>query len=1260
MPKISSKPSRPGTFDLARSPLEGFNLIDASAGTGKTYTICGLVLRLLLEKNLAIEQILVVTFTEAATEDLRNRIRQTLRRALLAVGNGASDDSFLQEYLKIAKPVEAAQRLSDALRSFDEAAIYTIHGFCHRMLLENSFESNTLFDTELIADDSELIKEIIEDYWRRALSESSNLFCTYATDKLTPDSLQSFLKPLIPHFFLQFIPDMEFAVGCRHLTLPEKEYTGVYRSVCREWTANRREIVSDLLNSQALKRNIYTKAGLADLITAMDEMASTCRPSPCLFKKFALLTSGRIKAGTKAKHPPNILAFHTLCEQLLEAANNLCASYDRCLIAHHKRFLDSFRDEFNLRKKRDNVYTFDDLLCRLHGTLTGPAGSFLAETIARKYPAALIDEFQDTDPLQYEIFKAIYDKRFLLFLIGDPKQAIYSFRGADIFTYMDAASSPNLAHHTLGINHRSTPTLVKAVNTFFSRAPNPFVFDAISFHSVSPALKEKPKYLTVDGRSEEPFIIWYLGGASVSGGNKPVSSSDRTRISKSAARRFIISRVGAEICRLLNHASENRIRINGRQLLAGDIAILVRKNDEARKMQQALAALQIPSVLHSGDDLFASEDAKEMLLLLEAVAFPNSLDRVKTGLITRFIGVDPKALQTHDSNSFENEEIIEHWLVKFKAYHELWSHHGFIKMFWTVLRENRVRQRLLADENGERRLTNILHLAEILHQEALQRGLNITALLAYLHERLAGGGSKKTEHQLRLESDEDRVKIVTIHKAKGLEYPVVFCPFTWDGSRLRPGEGCLFHRPGNGQRTELVFDAGSDAMKSHLQLARQEEMAENLRLFYVAITRAVHRCYFIWGPISGAETSAPAYLLHQDPDLSCGHQIHNPADCSFMDKTANRFLGLSEEEILTDLRALAADSEGTIRISKVEDLQVSNVSSHLGRAGPFNYKQFTGTLDLNWKISSFSSIIQDPAASRDDRPPTQDRTPDHDTVPAPQSLTPGWTGPGEDTLDIYSFPHGAKPGILLHELLEQADFRKAPPVAEHRINEKLLNFGYETTWCPVISEMLTNVCNVRLHNKKPDLKLAGIPPTDCLHEMEFYFPLTRLNPADLKRIFTNNKAVSGEKIQVKGMDRQLDNLTFAPSRGFMRGFIDLIFEFKGKFYLVDWKSNYLGPHSENYRQDKLRESMLSGFYFLQYHLYCLALHLYLKNRWPDYLYESHFGGVFYVFLRGVDRNLGPDYGIFHDLPSFSRIEQLETNLIAGKADETDNMEARRS
>jgi exodeoxyribonuclease V beta subunit len=1234
MPMKSLKPPQANTFNLARSPLEGFNLIDASAGTGKTYTICALVLRLLLEKCLGIEQILVVTYTEAATEDLRDRIRQKLRQALQALVNRKSEDPFLQEYLLlIADANEAKQRFADALRSFDGAAIFTIHSFCQRILLENSFESNSLFDTELVADDSYLLREIVEDFWRINFCQESDLFVQHVADRISPDVLHDFLSTFLPHPMLEFLPAFEPEDYCCNLSSIEQEYVAAYRSVCMAWQTARDEVTRDLYDSKALNRNTYRTGKIQSLLTGMETMAAACHPSPVLFDGFTLLTSSTIISRTKTNHTPNILLFYDLCEKLQLAQSVLLHQYDLCLLAKKKKLADTFRNEFNKRKERKNIFSFDDLLRKLHRALSGPGGASFARTVAGKYPAVLIDEFQDTDPLQLEIFTTICREHSLLFLIGDPKQAIYSFRGADIFTYMDTVFSSQLIRHTLDVNHRSIPSLVQAVNTIFSSATRPFIFDAIAFEPASTTRKEGQEFLTIDGRHEPPFIVWHV--------DKEGTAGTTQKLTKATARQTIIAAVAVEVTNLLALAAENRARLEGRKLMPGDIAILVRKNDEARKMQEALTACRVPSVLHSGDNLFTSREAREMALLLGGITAPRHLPRVKTGLLTRLIGLGAAEIDPGSPNS---ESVIEKWLLRFRAYHEIWNHHGFIQLFWTIMAENQVRVRLLAEENGERSLTNILHLAEILHQEAVERGLNMTALLDYLHDRIAGEKGQNVEHQLRLESDADRVKIVTIHKSKGLEYPVVFCPFTWEGTRLSSAKSCLFHlHKKTDTKTKLIFDAGSSDLEKHLLLARQEELAENLRLLYVALTRAVHRCYLAWGPFKDAETSAPAYLLHQgDAEAAL------PTASNLITFVTQRYRSLTGAEIRADLDDLAGASCNTISIRPCPEITAVDLLQKEEAFIPLRSREFTGTIATDWRISSFSSLIADRSVPAGIFPVAQEIIPGRDDFSPEQIVQEETERPAKKTHDIFSFPHGAGAGTMLHELLEKIDFSaRAGETWENLVHQKLEQYGHDRAWGPALLQMLAHLANVSLLHKIPELQLSNIPASNCMHELEFYFPLARITPADMNSIFSIKTSPCPSPGVGKFISQQMDRLTFSPVKGFMKGFIDLVFMFGEKYYLVDWKSNYLGPAAIDYHKDRLLDAMIPGFYFLQYHLYCLALHLYLGKRLSGYDYDTHFGGVFYIFLRGVDHRLGPDYGIFHELPALSMINVLTENLVAG-------------
>jgi exodeoxyribonuclease V beta subunit len=1247
MPLNNKESSRFSTFNLVDSPLRGFNLIDASAGTGKTYTICGLVLRLLAEKNLSIDQVLVVTYTEAATEDLRDRIRQKLHQALEALVSGKSDDAFLQGYLfQLSEPAKVKQRLSDALIGFDEASIYTIHSFCRRVLQENSFESNILFDTELVADHSSLVQEIVEDFWRHHFYKSSPLFTEYIRSKINPDKLSSFLHTFLPRPYLQFIPEVEFAEECGQTSKLETEYCKAYRTVCSAWESSRSEVGADLLNSAKLKRTIYKQNSIQDLLNSMDDLASSGEPSFHLFDKFSLLTSSGILSGTRSNQVPFVLPFYEICDNLLQVHSKLSRQFNCCLLAIKKKLVDTIHNELEVRKTEKNLISFDDLLRNLHKGFTGPGGSAFAHMVAQKYPAVLIDEFQDTDPIQYKIFSELYDKGSLLFLIGDPKQAIYSFRGADIYTYMDAARSSQVKHHSLDTNYRSTPGLVKAVSTLFSSGKLPFAFEAIPFQPVSSDPEGDLEHLTIDGKRQEPFVLWLLDSPASQYGDRKHSDNGMSRLTKTAARHTIIKSVAAEVTRLLALAAENRISINGEKLHPGDIAILVRTNAEAGKIQQALTEARVPSVLHSGENLFTSEEAEELALLLAAIAAPQDMRKVKTGLLTRLLALHPDEIEPSSAAAGER---LEFWLAKFKSYNRLWNRYGFIHMFWIFMKDNRVRAKMLKCANGERILANILHLAEILHQEECNKGLHMTALLGYLQDRLTGNRSGISDHQLRLESDADRVKIVTVHKAKGLEYQVVFCPFTWEGSRLSSGKGCVFHQQTDGgNKTALIYDEGSSELDNHLQIAMKEELSENLRLLYVAVTRAVHRCYLAWGPIKGTETSAPAYLLHQgpeDPVVKQKKAAAHDSEENLIHQTMTRFLQLSDNDFKADLKALADNSEGTISIVPVTEAPSPKAYDTEKETRRLKPRKFSGTVAADWRITSFSSLTTLKAIDEEiiSEPDTETPGQDDSAInPLPNEVhSVGKALP--DQSDILFFPHGARAGTMLHQLLEQVDFSSVDKIAPDLLEQKLKSFGYDPGWQPAIAEMLTNLSRVPLHSDIPGLTLSDVPPASCLHELEFYFPLSRTTPADLKKAFGKDMS---SVINNSIFERQLDRLIFSPVRGFMKGFIDLVFEYQGKFYLADWKSNYLGSLAEDYNKERIIRAMNSGYYFLQYHLYCLALHLYLKSRLPEYDHETHFGGAFCIFLRGVRQNLGPNYGIYYDLPEPALIQHITKTLLA--------------
>ncbi|MDM8564678.1 exodeoxyribonuclease V subunit beta [Candidatus Halobeggiatoa sp. HSG11] len=1109
----------PKILEPTSVPLNGINLIEASAGTGKTYTISTLFIRLLLEKNLTVEKILVVTFTEAATEELRDRIRKRLRDTLLAFQTNNTDDKILAELLdKYQNKDEIITSLINAIRSFDEASIFTIHSFCKQMLQDNAFASGMLFDVELITDQNYLLHEIVEDFWRQNFYQTSQLFLNYALENgyKNPSSLLTNLN----YGHLNIIPQFEV------VDLKEDQFNKAFLAAKQVW--NRQNIQDFLMASKSLNRNKYRNIPL--WCKELDYFFAAT-PSVNLPEKFIKLTSSELAVSVKKGQIAPEHEFFDLAEQLLTCQADLVQAFKRHLLALKIELFAITKQTLIQKKQQHHIQSFDDLLTNLHKALTGSNGGNLANAIRNKYHVALIDEFQDTDSIQYEIFHTIYNKNSILFLIGDPKQAIYSFRGADIHTYL-AASKDADKHYTLTTNWRSEADLINSTNLLFSQHNNPFLFEDIQFQPVSPPPNKQLTYTAC-------LHLWYV--------TRSLAESKKS-ISKKWAKQHIPKAVGYEIARLL----QSGMMIEKKPLVAGDIAILVRTNRQALQMQKTLTKQRIASVLYSRESLFDSHEVMEIKRILLAIAEPSREGLIKAALTTDIFGVSGNelyALMTDDKQ----------WqmrLNRFQHYHFLWQRFGFIKMYRTMLLQEQVQTHLLSYPDGERRLTNILHVGEMLQQAAVQQKLGMNRLCEWLEQ-------SHEEEELRLESDEKLVKIITIHKSKGLEYPIVFCPFIWDGIlHNRKAEQFVFH---NG--TELTLDLGSEQQEQHRKQALTEEQAENLRLFYVAATRAKYRSYLVWGPFKDSADSALSHLLYPN--------IEQEDDGQFV-------------QILQDL---AAKSEQTLQISELP-LKPVEYKRQIDTVEPLQALKFTGNIDKKWQVSSFTALSTH-------------------SYQAEQKYI------SYSEHDIFSFPRGAKAGLFFHFLLEHLDFSKPD---SGLIQTQLANYGYDLEkWFPVVEQLVTDVINTSLGS----FNLSQITCDKRMNELEFHYPLSHITDAGLQAIFANHSISHINSV-----------------RGFMKGYIDMIFEHEGRYYLVDYKSNMLGYKQDDYHYKQLHGAMKKEDYILQYYIYVVALHRYLAFRLPDYNYEEQFGGVYYLFLRGMKSEWGSEHGIYRDRPNIELIQEL--------------------
>ncbi len=1189
-------------MDLLTAPLSGVNLIEASAGTGKTYTLSQLYLRLVLELAIPVERILVVTFTKAATAELKQRLRARLSEFLQALERGHTEELFIQTILARCENPETAKRLLvRAILGFDRAAIFTIHGFCQRVLGESAFESGRPFEVELIGDESELLQEVVDDFWRREVQDLSAGFLSYLQVLgISPNTLASRIGSWVGKAFLQInssapLPDVEGV---------EQRFEQSYQQVRDTWLQDRGAVEKLLLESGSLNRNRYRKPSVENWCRSMDAYLGETRGE--WFDAFSKFTSSEIAQSLKkdAEEPKH--RFFSLCEDHVRNHQALQSAYEGWFSTLLADLLDFSREEMRLRKQRAGVQSYDDLLGEFSAALEGEKGERLASLVRARYSVALVDEFQDTDPVQYRIFSTLYAcGEMPFYMVGDPKQAIYSFRGADIFAYLRASQETDEDNRfTLDTNWRSVPGLVESVNLLFDQPQGGFYYPQIGFRPARSAFEDgkKSDELTACGKPLAPMGFGLLPAG----------------ISKTEAGDLAADWTASEIVRLLRGGSRGEVLVGDEPLGSEHIAVLVPTHRRGEEISAALKARGINSVVRSRANVFDAAIASDLMTVLQAIAEPGRESRIRAALVSNLFGLDGIAIDQLSDDSVN----LERYLRSFHQYHERWREHGFIHMFRLMLREQDIPARLRKLQAGERQLTDLLHLAELLHREERSSDSSIEGLLKWLSHRIHADFIEEDEHQLRLESDEKLVQIVTIHRSKGLQYPVVFCPYSWDES-LRAGHSppVSYHDPDADNAAFL--DLGSEQFHRSSKLATEEELAERLRLLYVALTRAEKRCYVLWGNVKGSAESAMSWLLFPPAEVQDG------AISAAMKK---RLDGLGEEEVVARVEELVQESAGAIFIERVGRESVGEAAGRVlipeGASGSsLDCREMGRALQADRRISSFSSLISHEINVD---------LPDHDA-----GLEMGAAEQPAQSEDIFTFPRGARAGSCLHAVFESIDFATVTrQEIEQVAAEKLSAFGIDAKWTDTVADMVRDVLDQKLDS---GMRLRDIPDGKRFIELEFYFPAKALSAEKLSGLLLKH-----ELGQQPGMAAALERLRFRQVDGYIKGFIDLVFESGGRFHLLDYKSNWLGGSHTDYAENQMGAAMIREGYYLQYLLYAVALHRYLAGRIPGYDYESHFGSIHYLFLRGVNPASDQATGVFQTRPSRKLIEDLDRLLGAGE------------
>lgn len=1159
------------TLDVASLPLKGTHLIEASAGTGKTFTLARLYLRLIVERGLSVEQILVVTFTRAAVQELRTRLRQSIvsaREALTCPDK--ADPELLQLLQPYTETPGLAERLEEAQLSMDQAAISTIHTFCTQLLSDNAFESGQLFDMQVDNRDDELQLQAVQEYWRKHYVPLSGEPAHWVHQNFgTPEALLSAMKPL-----LGANPPTLLPAGDAESYQKKKQYVeDRWNTLCEHWNNDGAEIRALIDGSPALNGNkvqTRTVAKAADWLNAQCQrgvVPSKFPESPMkVFRDSHLCSSVK-----KGKSAPEHVFFKRVDElwDLLEplSALRMVTALEDCA-----RYAERWLQE---QKATLRLMSYEDLLLYAAKALEGEGSEALVERLREKFPAALIDEFQDTDPRQYGMFSALYtaQEELAWYMIGDPKQAIYSFRGADINTYLRAAAESK-NQHTLGTNWRSTTAMVAVVNALFENTERPFAMqgeseNSVEFHAVEASGSADDESLRLHGVEQKPLRLALLE-----------ADDSGKALAKQQAGVQAAEQTAALISEQLQAGQQGTLCLGERPLLPVDIAVLVRTNNQGNLIYNALRKHGIASVIVTKDSIFSTFEARNISRLLQLLEQPRAERWMLRVLASDLCGFEPDELihlQASDADWQRHVEVFSDLAVLLKR-------QGVLAVLLSLMAEYKTASRLQSTIGGERLLSNYLQLGELL-QDAWQEQPDLKNLQAWMQRHCDDPSAAGEAAQLRLETDEKLVQILTVHKSKGLEYPVVYLPFVWEARKPKSSDRVEYY-----SKDGRYMDFGSDQLSKNRERMQAETLAEDVRLLYVALTRASAHCTVMWGDITDAGLTAMARLLNQS-----GQKVEQGFGSVFCD--------------------WVEDNEHAEQVSTLDAGSFLNKSEHI----ILQARSCQRPPRPSWKISSYSALVRH-ASGHAERP-------DYD---AADVVTGADEPPEKDPNSIMFFPRGAQAGTCMHCLFEHADFTQVHSAAfDQQVVDSLAAHGYADIWRTAVVSMMQQVLETPLL-PVAGLRLCDLSAQDRLNEMGFHFPVPSLECHALLSLL--------RKYCVLGENEHLD---FDTVRGYMTGFVDLIFRHEGRYYVLDYKSNHLGYSPEDYHPQALQSAMQEHRYDLQYLMYTVALHRYLATRISDYHYEQHMGGSFYLFLRGMRAEASSALGVYHDKPSLELIEALD-------------------
>ncbi|MEV6067067.1 UvrD-helicase domain-containing protein [Nocardia sp. NPDC052001] len=1108
VPNVVGEQEDSGSGFQLTGPLPvGTTVLEASAGTGKTYAIVGLAVRFVAEAGVDISELLLVTFSRAATQELRERTRDrfvSVAAALAEPERAQATGDELIRHLAQANPAEVAarrERLLAALSDFDAGTIATTHSFCQRMLDELGLAGEQDPGVRLVENVDEVVSTVADDLYLSRYARELPPFSPADAQRLAAAAVHDGAAMLVPEVESELDPAGERVA---------------FAAAARAETARRKQL-----------------SGLRD---------------------------------------------------------------------------------------------FDDLLVLLHDVLADAEhGPRACQRIRDRFRVALVDEFQDTDPLQWDILRRAFHGHTTLVLVGDPKQAIYAFRGAEVLSYLDAVAHAD-SRRELTTNRRSDAGLLAALEHLHGGAA--LGHKEITVHTV--AATRPFSRLTGEPEAVIPFRLRCLPRT----GAGPLNRSGYPTVGRQRER--VATDVAADIVRLLE--SGTTIDADGeRPLGPGDIAVLVRNRNQLDLVRKELELAGVASVLAGGASVFGTPSATQWLWVLHALEQPHRADRVRLAAGTALLGL---AADEIDSGG---ADLVGRLSAELRDSARLFARAGFAAVFEKMSAETGLAPRLLGLEGGERQLTDLRHIAQLLDDAALREGLGLSALTRWLADRVRDPASGSVaDRSRRLDRDAAAVQIATVHASKGLEFPVVYLPFAWDAAKIRNPQTLLFHDD-QGRRVLDVGGPEASGYNTRKPRAEAEEAAEELRLLYVALTRAGAQVVAWWAPAFDTQT-AP---LHR---MILGREPGSPA-------VADKVAVPADSMVLSRISEWASTAEpGVIAIEPVHEIRRARLPrDHTATtAADLAVARFHRHLDQDWRRTSYSALT----AGAHDAMPVGDQ-PDGGGV-ADEPATPSVLA---DDLDVFTtaapslmntLPYGAEFGTLVHEILEYVDTDAVDLAAEmrarctHAVAEQMFDAD---------PEVLAHALLAVMHTPIGFGSLAQISARDRLSELDFELPLaggdqptaTRVSVPQIAGLLRRH--LPPGDVFVPYAD-QLEHLDDTPLRGFLTGSIDAVLRIPGpRFVVVDYKTNRLGTGDltvAHYTHERMAAEMMRSHYPLQAILYSVALHRYLRWRLPGYDPARHLGGIRYLFVRGM---IGPDTpdgaGVFDWMPPPALVEDL-SRLLAGE------------